>query len=205
MRLSEWRASGPSKEASGAKIAAIVDPILLALGAEADPHCWVAWGEEPGIRYTIFVPTPAGLITSFVRVNVPGEGPRASSKLIRWARVQLGELAIETQGGHRLLSFQVEQQVIHGADGVADQIARFAGELFAAIDGRRPPEIPATKRGPARGVAKGSPSAGPKAGGRAAAKPATTGAPLTGKAAAKLSGMTAAKPAAKAKASAGSR
>lgn len=200
MRLSEWRASGPSKEASGAKIAAIVDPILLALGAESDPHCWVAWGEEPGVRYTIFVPTPAGLITSFVRVNVPGEGPRASSKLIRWARVQLGELAIETQGGHRLLSFQVEQQVIHGADGVADQIARFAGELFAAIDGRRLPETSATKRPPARVLAK----AGPKAGGRPAAT-ATTGAPPTAKAAAKPAAKTAAKPAARAKASAGSR
>jgi hypothetical protein len=194
MRLSEWRASGPSKEATGAKIAAIVDPILLALGAAPDPHCWVAWGEEPGVRYTIFVPTPAGLITSFVRVNVSGEGPRASSKLIRWARVQLGELAIETQGGHRLLSFQVEQQVIHGADEVADRIARFAGELFAAIDGRTLPETSGTKRGPARLVAKG----GPKAGGRPAAKPATSAASPIGKAA----GKTAAKPAAKAAASA---
>jgi hypothetical protein len=204
MRLSEWRASGPSKEASGAKIAAIVDPILLALGAEPDPHCWVAWGEEPGVRFTIFVPTPAGLITSFVRVNVPGEGPRASSKLIRWARVQLGELAIETQGGHRLLSFQVEQQVIHGADEIADRIARFAGELFAAIDGRTLPEISGTKRRRAR-AGDGS-SAGPKAGGRPAAKPATSGAQPAGTGAkppANRPGKTAGKPAAKATASAG--
>lgn len=140
MRLSEWRATGPSKEAGGARIAAVVDPVLTALGAPADPVCWVAWGEEPGVRYSILLPTPAGLVTCFVRVNVPGEGPRASAKLVRWARVQLGELAIETQGGHRLLAFQVEGEVLNGADEVADRVAAFALELFAAMDGRPAPE-----------------------------------------------------------------
>jgi hypothetical protein len=196
MRLSEWRASGPSKEASSAKIAALVDPILAALGAEPDPHCWVAWGEEPGVRYTVFVPTPAGLIVSFVRVNVPGEGPRASSKLIRWSRVQLGELAIETQGGHRLLSFQVEQQVISGSDQVADRIARFAGELFAAIDGRPLPPQTAAKRRPATVGAKGG-------GSRAAAKAAGTVAIRPAAAGTKPAATSSAKPAAKATASVG--
>jgi hypothetical protein len=141
MRLSEWRATSPVKEAGGAKLALVVDPVLRALGAEPDPECWVAWGDEPAVRYTIFVPTPAGLIASFVRVNIPNEGPRASAKLIRWSRVQLGELAIETQADHRLLSFQVEQQVLKGADQKADRIARFALELMAAVDGRvLPPE-----------------------------------------------------------------
>lgn len=146
MRLSEWRAASPAKEAVAAKVGAIVDPILLALGAEADPTCWVAWGEEPAVRYAILVPTPSGLITCYVRVNVPGEGPRASAKLNRWNRVQLGELAIESQGGHRLLSFQVEQQVLNGADERADQVAAFALELFAAIDGRPAAEPPAAAK-----------------------------------------------------------
>jgi hypothetical protein len=199
MRLSEWRATGPSKEASSAKIAALVDPILGALGAEPDPHCWVAWAEEPAVRYTIFVPTPAGLIVSFVRVNVPGEGPRASSKLIRWSRVQLGELAIETQGGHRLLSFQVEQQVIHGSDQVADRIARFAGELFAAIDGRPLPPQTAAKRRPAAAGPKGGPRAGGKAPGTMAIRPAASGTKAAGTSPAK----PAAKPPGKAKASVG--
>jgi hypothetical protein len=75
-----------------------------------------------------------------VRVNVAGEGPRAAAKLIRWNRVALGELAIETQGTHRLLSFQVEQLVLRGADAEADSVAAFALELFAAVDGRPAPE-----------------------------------------------------------------
>ena len=65
MRLSEWRAAAPAKEAVGPKVSAIVDPVLSALGAEPDPHAWVAWGEEPHNRYTIFVPTDPGLIACF--------------------------------------------------------------------------------------------------------------------------------------------
>jgi hypothetical protein len=136
MRLSEWRANSPSKDAAGPKVAAVVDAVIEALGAEPDPHCWVAWGEEPSIRYTILIPTEPGLITSFVRVNVPGEGPRATTKLVRWSRVSVGELAIETQAGHRLLSFQVEQQVLRGADAEADRVAAFALRVIAGIDGR---------------------------------------------------------------------
>lgn len=136
MRLSEWREAAPSKDAVAPKVTAVVDPVIAAFGVGDDPDGWIAWGEEPGQRYTILVPTDAGLVTCYVRVNVPGEGPRASAKLIRWNRVQLGELAVETQSGHRLLSFQVEQQVLHGADEVADRIATFALEMFAAVDGR---------------------------------------------------------------------
>jgi hypothetical protein len=140
MRLSAWRAAGPNKDAVAAKVTAVVDPVIASFGVGDDPDGWVAWGEEPGQRYTILVPTTAGLVTCYVRVNVPGEGPRASAKLIRWNRVQLGELAIETQGGHRLLSFQVEQLVLRGADAEADRIAAFSLDLFAAVDGRPAPE-----------------------------------------------------------------
>jgi hypothetical protein len=147
MRLSEWRAASPTKSAAEAKVNAVVDPVLRALGADADPETWVVWGDEPATRYTILALTPTGLIACYVRVNVPGEGPRASAKLIRWGRVQVGELAVETQGGHRLLSFQVEGQVLKGADEAADRVARFAIQLVAAIDGRPvPPPLPAAKR-----------------------------------------------------------
>jgi hypothetical protein len=156
MRLSEWRASSPSKEAGSAKVAATVDPVLRSLGADPDPQCWVAWGEEPGVRYTIFVPTAAGLVATYVRVNVPGEGPRATGKLIRWSRVQLGELSVETQANHRLLSFQVEQQVLHGSDEKADRIARFALELLAAVDGRTLPPEASSKRGATRKASPGA-------------------------------------------------
>ena len=111
MRLSEWRAASPSKEAGSPKVAALVDPVLVALGADADPHGWVAWGEEPAVRYTILVPTAAGLISCFVRVNVPGEGPRASAKLDPLEpRPDRRARRSRPQAAHRLLSFQVEQQ-----------------------------------------------------------------------------------------------
>jgi hypothetical protein len=141
MRLSEWRASAPHKDASNPKVSAVVDPVLASLGAGSDPHGWVAWGEEPANRYTILVPTEPGLIAMFVRPNVPGEGPRATTKLIRWNRVSIGELSLETQSGHRLLSFQVEQQVLRGVDEEADRVAAFALRLIAAIDGRPLPDV----------------------------------------------------------------
>ncbi|HET7701897.1 MAG TPA: hypothetical protein VFK35_00740 [Candidatus Limnocylindrales bacterium] len=141
MRLSEWRAAAPHKDAAGAKVGAVVDPVLAALGAGPDPHCWIAWGDEPANRYTIFVPTDPGLIATFVRVHVPGEGPRATTKLIRWNRVALGELSVETQAGHRMLSFQLEQQVLRGVDAEADRAAAFALRVIAAIDGRPLPAV----------------------------------------------------------------
>ena len=82
-----------------------------------------------------------------VRVAVPGEGPRVSGKVVRWNRLQLGELAVEIQGGHRLVTFQVELQVLNGADASADAIAAFAQSLFAAVDGRLPATPAAAKRG----------------------------------------------------------
>ena len=173
MRLSQWRASAPVREAVGPRIAAAVDPVLTTLGAAPDPHCWVAWGEEPANRHTIFVPTEPGLIACFVRVNVPGEGPRATTTLVRWNRVSIGELAVETQAGHRMLSFQLESQVLRGVDAEADRVAAFALRVIAAIDGRPLPALEDEKASPAKrgaGAAKAAPKAtakGGRAGGRA--------------------------------------
>ncbi len=94
---------------------------------------------------------------------VPGEGPRAGGKVVRWQRVQLGELAVEIQGGHRLVTFQVEAQVLNGADATADAIAAFAQALFAAVDGR-----PAPVAGRRRARESGATAAAAKAGRRAA-------------------------------------
>lgn len=166
MRLSAWRAAAPNSAAVTAKVAAVVDPVLLAFGAGDDPHCWVAWGDEPGTRFMILVPTDPGLITCFVRVNVPMEGPRASAKLIRWNRVAIGELAVETQAGHRILSFQVEGNVLRGVDVEADQVAAFALRVIAAIDGRPLPPVvePARRRAAAGNTPKKATGAtsGPK-------------------------------------------
>ena len=136
MRLSEWRTRAPHKDAMTPKVLAVVEPVLAALGAEDDPRCWVIWGDDPGVRYVLLAPTDSGLVQVLVRVNVPGEGTRASAKVIRWNRVQLGELGLEMVSGHRLLGFQVENHVLRGSDDEGDAMASFALELFARVDGR---------------------------------------------------------------------
>ncbi|MBA2720435.1 MAG: hypothetical protein H0U52_14525 [Chloroflexi bacterium] len=176
MRLSEWRAAAPHRDAASAKIAAVVDPVLTALGAGPDPHCWVAWGDEPLNRYGILVPTDPGLIAMFVRPAVPGEGPRATTKLVRWNRVAIGELAVETQGGHRMVSFQVEGQVLRGADDEADRAAAFALRVIAAIDGRPLPGIEETSgRARSRATAPPTEPVTPTGSSGSAAKPITRG------------------------------
>ena len=139
MRLSEWRKRAPAKDSVAPKVQAIVEAALVTLGAGPDPDCWVAWGDDPTVRYLILAPSPSGLVQLNVRVNVPGDGPRASGKIVRWNRTQIGELGVEMQGGHRLISFQVESQILNGVDASADAIAQFAQVLFAAIDGRAAP------------------------------------------------------------------
>lgn len=156
MRLSEWRAAAPHRESMSTKVLAVVEPIVGALGGGADPESWVAWGDDPASRYTVLVPTPAGLIIAAVRVNIPMEGPRASGKLVRWNRVQVGELGMETQGPHRLLSFQVEGTVLRGVDAEADGVAAFALLLFAGMDGRLVPAAQATRGAGAERAARGA-------------------------------------------------
>jgi hypothetical protein len=160
MRLSGWRALAPYKDSTSPKVLAVVEPALVTLGAERDPECWVAWGDDPSVRYLIFAPTLNGLVQLNVRVNVPGEGPRAGGKVVRWNRVQFGELGVEIQGGHRLVSFQVEAQVLTGVDDVGDGIAAFAQALFAAVDGR-PIAAPATARTTAKPAGRAASAKGP--------------------------------------------
>ena len=163
MRWSGWRAKAPFKDSIAPKVLAVVDAALNGLGADADPECWVVWGDDPRSRYVLFVPTSSGLVLVNVRVSVPGEGARAGGKVVRWPRVQLGELAVEIQGGHRLVTFQVEAHVLNGADAAADAIAVFALTLFAAVDGRPAPVA-------AKGRTVTSPKTGRAAGARAAAR-----------------------------------
>ena len=173
MRLSEWRVDAPHRDALAPKVVAVVEPVLTALGAEPDPTCWIVWGDDPGMRYALLVPTEAGLLLINVRVSVPGEGPRAGGKLIRWNRLQTGELALEMSNGHRLLSFQVEGNILRGSDEEADAIAGFALQLYAAIDGRPyvPPALTARrKRPPLKAVGKGSTASTRTPAARSAAK-----------------------------------
>lgn len=136
MRLSDWQAGTPHRDSMGTKVLVPVHDALALLGADRDPECWIVWGDDPAVRWTILAPTAAGLVQVNVRVNVPGEGPRAAGKLTRWHRVQIGELSVEIQGGHRVLTFQVESHLLHGADADAEAVSAFANAFFAAMDGR---------------------------------------------------------------------
>lgn len=185
MRLSDWRTRAPHKDALTAKVSAVVDPVLAALGAEPDPSAWIVWGEDPGVRYVILVPTDAGLLQVLVRVNVPGEGPRASAKVIRWARLQVGELGLEMVSGHRSLGFQVESHILRGSDLEGDALAAFALELFARIDGRpftpravqrgRSAKAGGGSTGGAKSASRKPVSGSGKPGGAAAPRPSATG------------------------------
>ena len=161
MRLSEWRAGAPVRDALGAKVMAVVTPVLGVLEADPDPQVWVLWGDDPVAKYSILVPTPAGLIWLAVRVNLAGLGPRATAKLIRWPRLQLGELVVETEGPHRMVSFQVDAAILRGADAVADSIGRFALVLIAAVEGHPWPAFDRPRKG--RAVSRATAAAGRRA------------------------------------------
>ncbi|OGN82579.1 MAG: hypothetical protein A2X23_01415 [Chloroflexi bacterium GWC2_73_18] len=173
MRLSEWRQTTQGRKVMTPKVAAVYEPVLRGLGAGADPVAHVVWGDDVEAKYTILASVEAGLAVVGVRVNVPLEGPRAAGKLVRWSRVQTSELSVESQRGHRLVSIQVENQILKGVDDVADDVAGFVGEIFARIDGRTPPELPLA-RVVARGGARGRGARGPAAKAAAAKAPAAT-------------------------------
>src|SRR5688500_11680033 len=176
MRLSDWRTRAPHKDAMTPRVLAVIEPVLASLGAEADPSAWVMWGEDPGVRYVMLVPTDAGLVQVLVRVSVPGEGPRASAKVIRWNRLQVGELGLEMVSGHRVLGFQVESHMLRGSDDEGDAIASFALELFARIDGRPfTPRVVKRTRSKAGKAGKAGKTGKP---GTAAASPAAAARPI---------------------------
>ena len=98
MRLSEWAERAPHEGSMTPKVMATRRARCSPpSGAETTRHAGSHGATTRGARYAMLIPTPAGLIQVHVRVNVPQEGPRSSGKLVRWNRVQTGELAIETR------------------------------------------------------------------------------------------------------------
>ena len=82
MRLSDWHADPPHRDATASRVVAVVQPVLAAMGTDRDPMCWFVWGDDPQARYSLLIPTAPGLVIVNVRVNVPQEGPRAAGKLV---------------------------------------------------------------------------------------------------------------------------
>ncbi len=189
MRLSEWRKKAPLADAASDDVMAIIEPILVDLGAQADADCWVIWGEDPGTKYSILAPALAGLISIAVRPLGSIEGPRATGKLTRWSKLSVTELGVEAAGGHRIVAVQVESYVLKGVDDEADRICEFVRGIVAGVENRIPQQVIAPVAvGPlavaAPGVMSGVAAAGAPAPRRVAA---VSGAkePVDGKAAPK--------------------
>jgi hypothetical protein len=125
-----------------ADVLAMLKPVLADFGAEADPPCWVVWGEDPEARYSILVPTIAGLITAAIRTANQGGTPRATAKLVRWPKLSVSELNLESSGGHRIVAVQVETLFLKGVDEEADRICEFVRDLMAEVDDRHAPQAP---------------------------------------------------------------
>lgn len=141
MRLSEWRANAPLAEAASDDVIARLEPLLADFGVPADPECWVAWGEDPAMRYSILVPSLAGLVSLVVRPMGSQDGPRASARLIRWSKLAVSELDVDSTGGHRIVAVQVESYVLKGTDDEADRIVQFVRGLIATIENRFPQPV----------------------------------------------------------------
>jgi hypothetical protein len=141
MRLSEWRKNAPLAEAASNQVMAAVLPVLVDLGAKADAECWVIWGEDPGMKYSLLAPALAGLITVAIRPLGSEEGPRATGKLTRWSKLNISELAVEASGGHRIVAVQIESYVLKGIDDEADRICEFVRGLVAGIENRIPQQV----------------------------------------------------------------
>ncbi len=171
MRLSGWRSRAPGRGGIDQKVIDAVASILAALGAEPDAHCWVTFGDETGSRWTLMAPTQAGLVAVNVRPGAPGEGPRAGGRLIRWTKAQLGELAAETEHGHRIVMFQIEGQPVRGVDDDADEVAAFARLAIAGLEGGPLPDLDAGGRRPDRPAAPPLATSGARGGARSGAKP----------------------------------
>ena len=137
MLLSEWGSEAPTSGCMNQAVLDVLGPVLSDMGAGGDPDCWVAWGDDPEYKYSVLAPTAAGLVTVAVRLNPGGEGgPRATAKLVRWSKLQIGEFSIEAADSHRVVAVQVEGLVLKGTDEVAARICEFVRSLMAGADGR---------------------------------------------------------------------
>lgn len=177
MRLSEWRKAAPTEGAMDDRVLAVVGPVLTDLGAERDPECWVVWGEDPDMRYSLLAPTLAGLITVAIRFTSPEDGPRVIAKLVRWSKVSVSELGLDAGSDHRMVAVQVENLVLKGMDEEADRICGFVRNLLAGVEDRLQVPVPMAS---VSGVA---PALAAPAAGRASvrtATPTSAGAPAGG-------------------------
>ncbi len=175
MKLSEWRKSAQGRKFIAGPRLAVLNEALAGVGAGVDPEAFVDWTDDPENRITVLAAAEAGMATVNVRAGVGPEGARASARLLRWGRVQASELNAEVQGGHRLVTCQLESMVLKGGDADADAVAEWITHVYLRIDGRIPLETSsATSAAGGRGAARKRPDGQRSPRGRSASGRAST-------------------------------
>jgi hypothetical protein len=134
MRFAEWRDGPEGRQRLPEKVIFLIETVTQTLGADGEVSCYVVRGDQPDSRFQVLAATSAGLMALNVRVNLPQEGPRVSGRLVRWGRVQAGEVAIEGHGGHVQVSAQFEGAVLQGLDSAAREIAVWMTEVYRNLD-----------------------------------------------------------------------
>jgi hypothetical protein len=136
MRLSEWRRKAPGLDRIDNRVAAVLKALFADFGAEPDPDCYFAWGDDPEQRYSVLAAVPAGMVSIAVRNASGSEDARATARLTRWPKLAIGEFSIDATGDHRILAVQLESYVLKGVDDEADLIAEFIRGLVLEADNR---------------------------------------------------------------------
>jgi len=124
------------------KTLAVIRTLVVDMGAEADPECWVVWGEDSESRYSVLVPALAGVISVAVRLSGTDEGPRANGQADSLAQAddQRAQRRGRRRASHR--GRAVESYVLKARTIIADRICEFVRGLIATIDNRNPQAIP---------------------------------------------------------------
>ena len=139
MRLSEWQKTTQGAKVMTAKVAAAYEPALRGVGAVRDPVAYVVWGDDPGVRYTIFAATDAGLGVCNVRVNVPQEGPRATAQAHPLEPRRRSATSTSRPTTATAMSWsRWRARCSQGVDEPPTASRSWIAHLFARIDGRVP-------------------------------------------------------------------
>ena len=135
MQFSDWCETDEGRRRIPEPLVTLIGNAMRTLGVPLDAPAHVIWGDQPGQRFMVMLACDAGLAILGVRPSTPQEGPRVSGRLLRWSRVQVGELAIEAHHGHVQASAQMEGQVLQGLDAAGAQVAGWMAEVYRRVEG----------------------------------------------------------------------
>ena len=137
MRLSEWRAKAPVREGLGAKTMAVVTPGARRPGRRGGSAGLGPVGRRPGHQVHDLRADDRPASRSCPSGQSRRVGHRATAKIARWSRVQIGDAGRRDR--RPAPDDQLPARVVgppRARRNVADSIGRFALVLLAAIEGR---------------------------------------------------------------------